>query len=280
MSYRINRVRVAMAATVFLSLFSSVRPERAGAQDAETTASARALFEEGVALSDRGDWPTAADRLRRSYALRPSSVVAFNLARADIQIGRLVEASELLRPIGRDAAAQQRLRDAASALLTEITPRIARLRIELRGDRSAVTIALDGRALPDAAIGVERPTDPGERVVTATRDDVEIASGRVTLAPGGSDSVTLELPRRAAVRVATPTEAAQTTTGGDDARSSARLTSEEGGGGSALPWILVGTGAAVAIAATVIIIVVVGGGGATADPVPGNLQPGVIEFGG
>lgn len=276
MSDRINQLGITVAFTVLLAAISW--SEGARAQDPETTASARALFDEGVTLADRGEWETAADRFRRSQALRPSPVVAFNLARADVQIGRLVEASELLRPITRDDGAQPRLRDAASALLTEITPRIARLRVELSGDRRDATIAVDGRPLPDAAIGVDRPTDPGDRVITATRGDAEIASARVTLAPGASESVSLELPPRPdIVHVATPTEAAQAATAGAGPASGPSNRDDEGG--SALPWILVGAGAAVAIAATVIVILLVGNGG-TANPVSGNLQPGIIEFGG
>ena len=81
-----------------LAALLSLLPLAASAQtDSEITAAARALFQDGMAAVERGDYPTAADRLRRSVALRDSPVVRTNLALALIELGRLVEASEHLR---------------------------------------------------------------------------------------------------------------------------------------------------------------------------------------
>ena len=80
---------------------------QAASQPARDVAAARALFEEGVAAADAGDFPRAADRFERSYALRPSAVVGYNLASALSRTGRLVEAAGYLRRILYDRQAQQ-----------------------------------------------------------------------------------------------------------------------------------------------------------------------------
>ena len=177
------------------------------AVDPARAASARALFEEGVALSDKGSWPEATDRFRRALALRDSQVIRFNLAAALMEQGQVVEASELLRQVERDETAEQKLRDEAHTRLADALARVAKLTVHVEGPVDGATIALDQRPLDAAQLDVAIPADPGAHRVTATRDGTELAARDVTLAPGESETLNLTL---GAPQVATPAEAAQT----------------------------------------------------------------------
>ena len=60
--------------------FGASVPAWAQAPAPQQNALARTLFEEGVALADRGDYVGAADRFSRAYSLKPTSGIAFNWA--------------------------------------------------------------------------------------------------------------------------------------------------------------------------------------------------------
>lgn len=198
-----SRIRSASMATVLLActgltVFSSATPAAAQADaEAANTAAARSLFAQGMAAVDGEDFTGAVDLLRRSMALRDSPVVRINLALALVELGRLVEASELLRetirmePAGRHAAR-------ARAEIERIEPRFAQLRVRIesvdapREDPDAsMTIELDGRQLPDALVGVRQPVDPGEHELQLRVGGEARDARRVTLRPGERRTVDL-----------------------------------------------------------------------------------------
>jgi hypothetical protein len=248
--------------------------------DEEATAAARALFEDGVRLADAGDHQQAADRFRRSLQLRRSLVVAYNLASSLVQIGRLVEASEVVRSILRDADAPARLRAAAEELLDRVTPQIGRLTVHVTGHSEGVEVRMDGEPVPSVLVGVPRPVDPGGHTVSIHRGGTVLGSRDVSIEPGGVAEVSLEAPPP----VPTPEEVVQRQGDerlvldlGSGARSSSVAVATQGGRSVAEEpafWVGVGGGlVAVAVAAIVIGVV------ATQEPapVPGDFDPPVVE---
>ncbi|MBX3249786.1 MAG: tetratricopeptide repeat protein [Myxococcales bacterium] len=178
----------------------------ASAQDADATAAARALFEEGVRFADRGDHDAAADRFDRALRLRWAPPIAYNLADALARLGRIVEASEHLHRVARSAEAPEPVKEAARARLDELTPRIARLRVHLRpSGEPGIELRVDGRPLLSSLHDVAFPIDPGARRVTAHRGEQEAGSVEVVLEPGAESSVELPL----APRLPTPEELAR-----------------------------------------------------------------------
>jgi len=259
---------------------------RAMAQETggEQTAAARALFEEGVSLSDHGDWAQASDRFRRAYALRPSPAVAFNLATALEHTGGLVEASELLRRVRRQAR-QQTLKRDALRILNRIQGRIGHATIQLTGETTDVEVAVDGHHIDAARIGVRIPIDPGHRVITASRGGSQLASREVDIADGGTADVTLDVPATPpeVENPPTPAEVAQADPSSSAAsQTTAPLGSASNGAGDrdegegVSPWVWVGIGALAVVAGVTVVVLLSGGG--TSDPVPGNAMPGVVEF--
>jgi len=258
------------------------------AQDERETATARALFEQGVVLADKGDWAGAADRFERSDKLRHSPVVAYNLANAWVELGRLVEAAEVLRQIDKDPAAKPDIKKDARALLTQLEPRIATLVVEVQSSPPPDEVRVNDRPLPEEALGVPTPIDPGSVVVTVTDGGNVLWTKRVEVTPGGMERITITLPKQAepapavvptpretAERAQEPQPAADAYDDGDLVDDDDRAFYEE-------PWVWVGAGAVVVAGVVVAVLLASsGGGGDDSDgtiPVTGTcLEPCMIS---
>jgi hypothetical protein len=256
------------------SIAASLWPAIALAQPSvEDAAIARRLFEQGVQCGDGGDWACAAERFGQAYALRPSPVIALNWAQALARVGRVVESSELLARVARDATAPEDLRERARVERAEIEPRISTIRVSITGARREVAFELDGRPFPAALISTAVPVDPGEHVVHAFDGASRIAEARATLEPGAREEITLAIPEPA-VDDPEPVEVVvEPTREIAEAIAPREAESEDGASGW---WIALGVGGGVAViaAATVLVFVLMGADAAQA-PFEGSL--GLVE---
>ncbi len=195
--------RLALAVMMAIGLIG-VRAHAQGVSDnaeLERSAQARALFEEGLGLAAHKTWELAADRFRRSNALRESPVVEYNLAASLAELGHLVAASELLRQLDSAPSTSAEVRSAARTLLATTQPRLAKLTVVVDGDRSGVRVMLDDAPLHDAVLGVAIPADPGAHHVSALRSGKTLATETLTLADGGSATARLDLQTLAEARL-------------------------------------------------------------------------------
>ena len=177
---------------VLSAVLASLLTSRAAAQNGHEVVLARALFEEGVALGDRGDWSAAADRFERAYALKPTPGIAFNWASALSAIGQLTEASELLASVSREAKAAPELKSESERKLIELAPR--RPKLKLRVDTSierSSEVSVDGKPWPRAVWDVAVPVNPGAHVARATDGQRELARAEISLAEGQSAELVL-----------------------------------------------------------------------------------------
>ncbi len=188
-------MRLLPIAVLFLC-FDLGAPHAAHAQasDATSAAAARALFSEGVAATDASDWTLAADRFRAALALRPSSVIALNLAVALGHLGRVVEATELLRGVLLDRAANESVRASAQETLTTLEPRVAWLEVRLQGATDGVTVQVDTMTVPQVLLDSAVPVDPGAHRVAAMREGEIAVSADVELSEGERRPVVLDVP--------------------------------------------------------------------------------------
>jgi len=166
--------------------------------EAESRAAARALGIEGIALAMQGDCPAAIDKLQRAEDLYHAPTILERLGECQIEVGQLVAGTENLQRVVREPlgpnppAPYVEAQDRARQLLEQTLPRIAKLTVQVHAPPGAlVQVALNGRPLPAALVGVERPIDPGEYAVTVGGDGVTAASQTVTLADGAVETVTL-----------------------------------------------------------------------------------------
>ncbi len=267
-----------------LSLFTAfvlaqIAPCAAHAQSASEVAAARSLFEEGVAAAGDGRWQDALSAFERSYAIAPRSTTLLNLAGAQVQLGRLVAASESYQRLIREAgsnARERRLRDQAREALGTLEPRIAHLTLNIANLERGDEVLLDGTSVAHAIVGVATPVDPGDHRVSVRRSDREIGQASVSLEEGATRELTVLLRPADSVTVAA--------SGGPDEGTStvpeAALTADTDDGGgediaaSPILWTIVG-------------VVVVGGvvAAVVATQVPtepsyytGNLGDGQIRF--
>ncbi|HEX5659352.1 MAG TPA: hypothetical protein VFX59_19290 [Polyangiales bacterium] len=159
--------------------------------DAQQSALARALFDEGVALGDAGEWVGASDRFGRAYALRPTPNVAYNWASALIETHALVQAQELLLSVQRDETASPELKRACSEQSAALAQRIPHVRFEVQTDRD-LALDVDGRSWPRAAWNVTSPLDPGPHVARLHDGGRELAREEFSLREGEASTVSLD----------------------------------------------------------------------------------------
>lgn len=244
-------------------------PLRASAQndDRERAASARALFVEGVELTDQNRWAQAADRFRRALALRDSPVIAYNLASALEHLGQLVDASELLRGIANNPAVDLDLRRSAESTLAEIEPRVARVMVHAPGRAQGDHITLDDKPLLDAQLDVAVPADPGVHVVQAERNGEQLDRQTLELAEGYMLEVTLDIPRapepREVAAMAQPASTNMPAATRSDRDEEPSLTSR---------WYVWAGAGALVVGAIVTTLLLTSSSGGTKPPTPGDFQ--------
>lgn len=163
----------------------------------EDTAIARRLFEQGLACADQNDWACAANRFGQAHTLRASPVIALNWGQALAQLGRLVEAAELIGRVARNDETSGALRTRARTMLAEIEPQLGSIRVVLDGASREVALELDGRSFATALAATDVPVDPGEHVIRALSEGTAVAEARGTVAPGASLELRLEIPESA-----------------------------------------------------------------------------------
>ncbi len=165
---------------------------------------ARASFEQGVRLLEDARYAEAAAALERSLALRESPSVLYNLALAYRGTGAYLRAIATFERFLNAAPEREPLRRDAATIAAELRGALARVRLSVRG--LADEVRLDDRVLTPRELDVLLPVDPGRHVFEARRAGYESATRTLTLSPGASDDVLLDvtahpLPARLQVQV-------------------------------------------------------------------------------
>jgi hypothetical protein len=137
-----------------LALFLLLAPA-AAAQPAKGKAAADALFRDGRAAFDKGDYPKACEKFEASQNADPAPGTLLNLAVCEEKMGRLKNAQRHLTEVIPQLGAKDERLGFAKDLAAKIDARLPRL-----------TLALPPGAPPDAAITVDgQPAKPGEALV-------------------------------------------------------------------------------------------------------------------
>jgi hypothetical protein len=171
----------------------------AGAENAADKATARKLATEGIELYQAGKYPEALDRLERAEALYDAPVHLLYIARTETALNRWVEAAETYRRLVRvklDPSAPEAFQqaiDEGKKELAELEPKIPSLKVEVTPSVEGLEVRIDGEVVSSAALGVDRPIDPGEHRVSATAPGYGAGEQQVTVAPSTKESVALEL---------------------------------------------------------------------------------------
>jgi hypothetical protein len=133
-------------------------------------AAAEALFDQGHAAMDKGDYATACLRFRESDRLDPAIGTKLNLGICEEKRGRLATAWDLFRAVVDKADPTDERRAMAQDLAGKLEGRIPKLTIRLADGAPPDTTLREGElVLEGASIGIPLPMDPGKHrfLVTA-----------------------------------------------------------------------------------------------------------------
>jgi hypothetical protein len=142
------------------------------AQQASTTGTATALFDQGVALMEKGKFSEACPKFARSNELAPNGGTLFALAECYDSNGQVASAWITYKEasIRATAARREEAVAKANAAAAKLEPRVARVTVDVpaASEVKGLAITLDGRSVARAEWGVATPLDPGPHAIEAT----------------------------------------------------------------------------------------------------------------
>ncbi len=246
--------------------------------EAQRTAIARAMFEDGLRFVDASSWNEAADRFARVLEIRYSAVAAYNYALAADRLGKLVVAAETLRKVLADAALDPKVRASAEALRSEVDAKVGWLTLRMGERCRGCRLRVDDQDWPTAAWGVAAPIDPGTHAIVLARGGITLLKQQLEIAPGAHVEQTMaQNPTLTPAKVAASAAAHEPSSDAALVSEPPAATAHAGSGGVLRsPWFWIAVGA-VAAAAITAVVVVSGSGTSQAPAVKGDFTPGAIE---
>jgi hypothetical protein len=170
----------------------------AGGPSSADRATARALAQEGYNALKGRDYATAADRFTRALALVHAPTLLRDLARAQIGLGKLVDAHENYSLIIREGVAEGSPQSWVKALadakveIAQLAPRLPSITITVKGPGTP-RVTIDGAPITAASLGVKRAIDPGRHEIRALGTGYYTAKKTVAIKEGESINVAFEL---------------------------------------------------------------------------------------
>ncbi|MBS2020549.1 MAG: hypothetical protein JST00_47275 [Deltaproteobacteria bacterium] len=188
-----------------LALAPAARADEPTAADAET---ALALYKDGKALREKGELPGALEKLKAAHALVETPITALELGKTYVQMGKLVEAREVLLSVSRipvrknESTKASDARTESEALAAQVKPRLASLTVRVKGATPG-KVQVDGVVVPPDAVSVPRILNPGSHVVVLDAGG-KTTQTDVTLAEGEARELEIAPPEASAPPVVTP----------------------------------------------------------------------------
>lgn len=204
-----------------LSLIVAITIAAAGAAHAEPADStlaarlqiARRLYDEGLEAAGKSRYSVAVDRFKASYEIAPRVQTLYNLASAQGQTGRLVEAAEnyrrFLRETGDGRFAD--LRVTATEQIELLEKQIPQATLEVAGLEPSDVIAVDELELPHGALREALPMNPGPHTARIQRGTQVLTTRAFTLSAGAAEQIHIDLPRPVDLQLHPPAETPRAT---------------------------------------------------------------------
>jgi hypothetical protein len=176
------RAWLPVVVVAFSSLFSAT-------SHASDLAAAEALFDEGRALMQQGNFDAACPKFEESQRLDPSAGTALNLALCYERSGRTATAWAQYQVAERLATTQAREEVAAEASrkAAELAPKLGTLSVQVAESAPGLEVQLGDMKLEQAALGSKIPVDAGSYTLHVTAPgfvpyqvDLTVADGRET----------------------------------------------------------------------------------------------------
>jgi serine/threonine-protein kinase len=192
------------ATTALITTIGGARP--AFAEDAQAQALGRALFNDGVALFNRGEFDAACPKFEASLKHFPGVGTRGKLAECYEKIGRYASAWATYREVAQLAARngepvrEQVARERARAL----EPKLAHVTVMIApsNDLPGLVVKRAGVEIERAKLGVAEASDPGTFAVEVSAPGRKTFTTKILVKPG--DSMRVDIPQLALI---TPTSA-------------------------------------------------------------------------
>ncbi|MBS2017301.1 MAG: hypothetical protein JST00_30740 [Deltaproteobacteria bacterium] len=175
--------------------------EPAAVPDADRKPAARAAYTEGVRLQEEKKYAEALVRFETAQKFFDAPTHLLHIAECQVQLGRLVEASETYELLSRKtlpAGAPDAFVDAQRQGKNELAPlraRVPTLRITTKPDSSqlqGLQVNVNGVGMPAELLGIPRPLNPGLYRVSATARGYATATS-IDVPLGEKEQKSLEL---------------------------------------------------------------------------------------
>lgn len=226
---------------MFLTAFWLLSPRPARGADSDEDARILALFREGNTLFHAGRDADAEAVYEKAWAVRKTHDVAGNLALAELNQGKALEALEHLQfalehmPAGAAKKRRATIDGAHAKALAGVA--LLKIVVEPKG----ATVTVDGPLTVMVAEGLA--VAPGARVVRASLPGFATLEQRITAAAGATQEVKLTLVEDR-VAAAAPVQTSQTPTSAAASATQAPNASTNDGPSRVPVWIAAGVGVA------------------------------------
>lgn len=216
----IRRLRAWLAAAALCGLLS---PGDAVADpEGDAAATARKLFEEGIALTKSGAWEKACARFDASVLLHPNPSTLVQIGKCREREGKLVPAFDAYRRAvklaeerraGEPESRRKAREDVAREALTAVTRRIGLLRIAVTPAPAGLRVTRDGAEIAPGALGEPIPAEPGSHEIVVEAPGHENQRRTIDVAAGATLEVAISLvPAALGAETAPPSVALAATT--------------------------------------------------------------------
>jgi hypothetical protein len=188
------RASLLASSLVVLALAGGASPARA--QDAQAQAAGRALFNEGVALFNKGDFEAACPKFEQSLKQFPGIGTRGKLAECYEKVGRYASAYQAYREVAQlatrngDPAREQ----IASERAKSLEPKLSYVTVVLppANDVPGLVVKRNGRDVERSKLGAAEPVDSGTLTFDVSAPGKKPVTARVNVMQGLS--VKFEIP--------------------------------------------------------------------------------------
>jgi hypothetical protein len=185
---RTARLVTAFVLVVAATSLTSMTPARA--EDAQTQAMGRTLFNEGVALFNKGDFEAACSKLEASLRAYPGIGTRGKLAECYEKLGRFASAYAAYREVAQlatrsgDPAREQ----VASERAKSLEPKLSYVTVTVppANDVPGLVVKRNGREVDRGKLGAAEPVDSGSVAIDVSAPGRRTFNGHVTVMQGQS----------------------------------------------------------------------------------------------
>jgi hypothetical protein len=167
-----------------------VHVTRAVLAEGRDPAAAEALFREGRAAAQKGNWDVACPKLRESERLDPAAGTLLNLADCEEHRGKVATAWQLFRQVAESLPESDERVPLAKRRAADLEKRLPHLTVRLAGVAPiGVKVVRNDVELSEASLGAALPVDPGSYQIVVTAPGRQLTKATVVVTEGAASAI-------------------------------------------------------------------------------------------